>query len=96
MNNMPNHVDEITKRYRTNQLLELNKIKALEYRQLFIGKTVEVVSEKIDGNKGFGHSSNYIEVEFTGFDLKLHQIVNVLIEKVGYPVSYGRQVNGNE
>lgn len=94
--NMPNHVDEITKRYRTNQLLELNKIKALEYRQLFIGKTVEVVIEKIDGNKGFGHSSNYIEVEFTGFDLKLHQIVNVLIEKVGYPVSYGRQVNGNE
>ena len=94
--NMPNHVDEITKRYRTNQLLELNKIKALEYRQLFIGKTVEVVIEKIDGNKGFGHSSNYIEVEFTGYDLKLHQIVNVLIEKVGYPVSYGRQVNGNE
>ena len=86
---MPNHVDEITKRMRTEELLNANRINALEYRKQFEGQVLEVVVEKIKGNTAFGHSSNYMEVEFTGQNLKLHEIRKVYIEKAGYPVSTG-------
>lgn len=86
---MPNHVDEITKRFRTEDLLSANRIKALDYRKYFEGKELEVVVEKIKGNTAFGHSSNYMEVEFTGSNFHLHEIRKVYIEKAGYPISYG-------
>lgn len=90
--NMPNHVDEITKRMRTDELLEANRIKALEYRKKFEGKVLDVVIERIKGNTAYGHSSNYMEVEFTGYDLKLHEIRKVYIEKANYPVSSGKEI----
>lgn len=89
---MPNHVDEITKRMRTDELLQTNRIKALEYRKKFEGKVLDVVIERIKGNMAYGHSSNYMEVEFTGYNLKLHEIRKVYIEKANYPVSSGKEI----
>lgn len=86
---MPNHVDEISKRIRTEDLLAANRINALEYRKYFEGKVLEVVIEKVKGNTAFGHSSNYLEVEFSGNNLKLHEIRKVYIQEAGYPISRG-------
>lgn len=90
--NMPGHIDEITKRFRTDELLSLNRIKALDYRKQFEGKVLEVVIEKIKGNIAIGHSSNYMEVEFTGENLNLHEIRKVYINKAGYPISQGKAI----
>ncbi|MBP5408516.1 MAG: tRNA (N(6)-L-threonylcarbamoyladenosine(37)-C(2))-methylthiotransferase MtaB [Bacilli bacterium] len=86
-----NIIDSITKKKRVNDLLSLNIKKALEYRNLFLHKCVEVLVEK--NNKGicFGHSSNYLEVEFEG-DNQENDLVNVEIIKVDYPKCIGRRI----
>ena len=83
-------VDPITKKMRVNELLSLNERKALEYRKMFLNKKVEVLVEKNIGGKCFGHSSNYLEVEFLS-NAKENDIVNVEIIKVGYPKCIGKE-----
>ena len=77
---------------RVNELLALNEIKALEYRNIFLGKTVDVLIEKVTSNKAFGHSSNYLEVEVSGDNLKENDLIFVKINKIGYPISYGEKL----
>ena len=85
----PNRVDEVTKKFRVNQLLTLNKANALKYREKFLGKTLEVLIEKNIDGRAFGHTSNYLEVEIFDENIKANDIVKVKIEKIGYPVSRG-------
>lgn len=87
--NFPNRVDEVTKKFRVNQLLTLNKTNALKYRERFLGKTLEVLVEKNVNGRAFGHTSNYLEVEIFDENIKANDIVKVKIEKIGYPVSRG-------
>lgn len=89
--NFDNIIDPITKKKRVNDLLALNIKKALEYRSKFLHKVVEVLVEK--NNKGicFGHSSNYLEVEFNG-NYKENDLVKVEIIEVGYPKCIGRSI----
>ena len=89
--NFDNIIDPITKKARVNTLLALNERKALEYRNKFLNKNVEVIVEK--NNKGicFGHSSNYLEVEFKS-SAKENDKVLVKIIKVGYPKCIGEEV----
>jgi threonylcarbamoyladenosine tRNA methylthiotransferase MtaB len=86
--NYPDQVNEATKHARVNELLHLNEELALQYRQKFLGKSVEVIVEKVNNGVGYGHSSNYLEVEFTG-DIKPNDLVMVRILEVGYPISKG-------
>ncbi|MDD3123322.1 MAG: tRNA (N(6)-L-threonylcarbamoyladenosine(37)-C(2))-methylthiotransferase MtaB [Candidatus Izemoplasmatales bacterium] len=86
---LPGRIDGITQKFRVNELLTINKIKALEYREKFIGKIVEVIVEKNEAGLAFGHSSNYLEVEFFSEKAKSNDLVHILIEKAGYPVSRG-------
>lgn len=85
-------VNASIKKMRVNELLALNEIKALEYRNIFLGKTVDVLIEKVTGNKAFGHSSNYLEVEVSGDNLKENDLIFVRINKIGYPISYGEKL----
>ena len=89
--NFDNIIDPITKKKRVNGLLHLNEKKALEYRNLFLGKTVEVLVEKNVNGKCFGHSSNYLEVEFTS-NKQENDLVKVELIKIGYPVSIGKEI----
>lgn len=84
-------VDEITKRFRVNELLQLNKEKALEYRQKFINEVLDVVVEKNNKGKAFGHSSNYLEVEFESKTAKSNDLCKVRMEDVNYPISLGKE-----
>lgn len=88
--NFPNQVNDLEKKMRVKELLELNNKKALEYRNKFLGKKVEVVVEKYNEKTGecYGHSSNYMEIKFKG-KYNSNDLVSVLITKVGYPTSYG-------
>jgi len=86
------HVDQISKKFRVNELLSLNKEKALEYRQNLIGQVLEVIVEKVVKGVAFGHSSNYIEVEFNTETAKANDLCYVEITKANYPISSGKEV----
>ena len=87
--NFKDQVDSISKKYRVNELLQLNERNALKYRKEFLGKEVEVIVEKIENGIAFGHSSNYLEVAFNAKSCKDNDLVNVIITEVGYPVLKG-------
>ncbi len=86
-----NIIDPITKKKRVNDLLHLNEKKALEYRSKFLGKCVEVLVEKNVNGICFGHSSNYLEVEFKS-DKCENDLVKVEIIKIGYPKCIGKEI----
>ena len=87
--NFKDQVDSITKKYRVNELLQLNEKNALLYRNKFLNKEVEVIVEKIENGIAFGHSSNYLEISFKINKAIENSLVNVIIIEVGYPVSKG-------
>ncbi|MGD9604601.1 MAG: tRNA (N(6)-L-threonylcarbamoyladenosine(37)-C(2))-methylthiotransferase MtaB [Bacilli bacterium] len=85
-------VDEATKKYRVNELLALNSQKALEYRKKFEGKEESVIVEKIIEGIAFGHTSNYLEVQFPTNNAQKHELVKVIIREAGYPISQAVEV----
>lgn len=89
---MEGHIDEITKRFRVNELLIINKENALKYREGFIGKIVDVVVEKNVRGKAFGHSSNYLEIEFDSKTAKSNDLVKIMVTKADYPISTGVEI----
>lgn len=87
-------IDPATKKARVNELLALNRVNALRYRERFVGQIVEVIVEKNEQGIAFGHSSNYLEVEFPSIAAKPNDVVKVKITKAQYPISKG--VSSNE
>ena len=87
--NFKNRIDNSTKKVRVNEMLALNEIKALKYREKFLNKEVEVLIESVDNGMALGHSSNYLEVAIKTDTLKQNDLVKVVITKVGYPISEG-------
>ncbi len=90
--NYPDQIDEMTKHYRVNELLALNQKKALEYRQKFEGQILEVIVERNQMGLAFGHSANYLEIEFPSLTARKNDLVKVIIKKAGYPVSTAKEV----
>lgn len=84
-------VNPIVKKERVNKLLELNKQKALEYRNNFLHKEVEVLVEKEINGLLFGHTSNYLEVLFSG-NCQINEYARVMIKDVDYPICKGVEI----
>ena len=84
-------VNPIVKKERVNKLLELNKQKALEYRNNFLHKEVEVLVEKEINGLLFGHTSNYLEVLFSG-NCQINEYARVMINDVDYPICKGVEI----
>ena len=77
---MGNQVPGEEKEKRSKMLLELSSKNEEEYKEKFIGKTVEVLFEEKENNKLVGHTSNYLKV---GVDFKENlenEIKQVLIK----------------
>lgn len=84
----PDHVNEITKQLRVNELLKLSDKMALDYRKEWVDKKVVVLVEKVVNGVAFGHTSNYLEVEFKG-DVKANEFYDVMITEAKYPICKG-------
>ena len=88
--NLKNRVDSLTKKFRVNELLKLNEVNALDYRNKFLNKEIDCLVEKVINNVAFGHSSNYLEISFKcNDDIKENALVNVVLTEIGYPVWKG-------
>ncbi len=92
---MPNHVLEIVKGMRVNELLALSNELAQNYVRRFQEKILEVIFEEIHPEEPkyiVGHSSNYIKVEAIGDLSMLGKKVSVSIKKAVYPVVFGELI----
>ena len=89
--NYPDQISPDVKKERVKQLLELNKRKALEYRNNYLNKEVVVLVERKKNGLLCGHTSNYLEVAFTGHS-KDNEYANVLLTEINYPVCKGEEV----
>lgn len=88
----PDQVDDISKKFRVNELLVLTKEKALEYRKKFEGEILEVLVEKSRNGLATGHTANYLNVEFESLTAINNDIVKVLITKADYPMCFGKEI----
>ena len=78
---MNDQINPKVKEERSKRIIELSNINEIKYIEQFIGKTVKVLFEKIDGNYIWGHTTNYIKVAVNKDDILKNKICNVKINK---------------
>ena len=98
---MEDQVDEEVKNERVHRLITLSDQLAKEYASQFEGEVVEVIPEEGfigDQEKGLleGYTDNYLKVVFPATEEMIGKIVQVKIEKAGYPHSEGKFVRNLE
>lgn len=80
---MENQVAEQRKTARSNELLELDKVKREQYEKLLLGTMVEVLMEESVKKNGktyqVGHSKEYVKVAFETEEDLQNQIINIEI-----------------
>ena len=62
---------------RSDRLRELAREMALEFHRQFLGRQIEVLVERVDGDKATGYSEHYVPVEFQGLEAKKGQLVSL-------------------
>lgn len=75
---MTNHVDGNTKKERTKKLLKLSETLEENYYKQNIGKEEEILIEKQEEGKAYGHTTNYLYLTLKG-DYKENEIYKITI-----------------
>jgi len=91
--NLPNHIDDITKKDRTKILLNLSKELEIEYMKSFINKKILFISETLENDYLIGHTGNYLLVKMIGDKKDLKKDINVFLESVKYPYVIGKKID---
>lgn len=81
-------VNPIIKKERAKKLIELSNELEKEYNKLFLGRTVEIITEENYNDYIIGHTSNYLRVFIKG-DYKLNCTYLVKIDKLENNNLYG-------
>lgn len=82
-------VDEIVKKKRVKELLELSREEEIDYMNKFIGKTLEVLIETSNSEYALGHTTNYLHIKIYSNKYKSEDLVNVKLTKIEYPFIIG-------
>lgn len=80
----PDQINDITKQFRVNKLIQLNEQLAINYRNKLLNQTVNVIVEKVANGIAIGHSENYLTIRFKA-NVKPNDLVEVKITETGYP-----------
>lgn len=86
---LPNHIDDVTKKRRVKELMELSKRLEIEYFNKFIGDSVEFLPEIYKDGYVIGHTGNYLLVKSKGTVKNLNILKKVNIKSVEYPYCKG-------
>ena len=89
---IPNHVDDVTKKNRVKELVELSNELENSYMNKFINKTVLLLPEVYKEGYLIGHTDNYLKIRVKGTHELLNKIVRVKILKNSYPLLDGEIV----
>ena len=79
---MPQQVSVAVKKERTQKMLALAKESARNFRQGFLGKTMEVLWEKESGGVWSGLTGNYFKVYIKSIEDLTNQIVPIQLQKL--------------
>ena len=78
---MNTQIDPKVKKERARVLLDLSSELWSKYVDKFIGKEIEVLVEKVEDNKAYGHTNNYIDVCLENKNVKPGDKITVLLQK---------------
>ncbi len=81
------------KKERVGRLIALGEKMAKDAIKAMIGKKLEVIVERRQGDYLTGHSAGYIHVAFKGSDDLIGRKVDVILDREAYPLSVGSLVN---
>lgn len=87
--NIPNHIDDVTKKKRVKELIELSKELEIEYFNKFKGKEVYFLPEIYKEGYVIGHTGNYLLVKCKGTIKDLNTLKKVKIKDIEYPYCIG-------
>ncbi len=82
---LPNHLDERTKKDRVKVMMDLSKSLEIEYMNNFLNKKIVFIPEKYQDGYLIGHTGNYLLVKTLGEETEIHKNVEVVIKKIEYP-----------
>ena len=82
---LPNHLDETTKKDRVRRLMAISKNLEIEYMEKFLNKEIVFIPEVYRDGYLIGHTGNYLLVKVRGNEELLHKDVTVKITKIDYP-----------
>ena len=82
---LPNHVDDVTKKDRVKRLIKVSKNLEIEYMNKYINKEVIFIPEVYRDGYLIGHTGNYLLVKYKGSEDLLHKDVKVTIDSIEYP-----------
>ena len=91
--NLPNQVDQNTKKDRVKILLNLSKKLEIEYMNKYINSEIIFIPEVRKDNYLIGHTGNYLLIKTAGEENLLHQDVEVKIKSVNYPYLIGEKID---
>lgn len=86
---LPNKVDDVTKKIRVKELIEISKKLEIEYFSKFINKEVEFLPEIYKDGYIIGHTGNYLSIKKKGSIKDLNILTKAKILKVEYPYCIG-------
>ena len=86
---IPNHVDDVTKKKRVKELVLLSYNLENEYMNKFINRKVLLLPETYKDGYLIGHTDNYLKVKVKGDISLINNIIEVKIERNDYPYLIG-------
>ncbi len=86
---LPNHIDDVTKKGRVKRLIDISKKLELEYFSKCINKNVTFLPEMYKDGFITGHTGNYLLVKCKGTIKDLNIFKEVKIKKIEYPYCIG-------
>lgn len=89
---LDNHIDDVTKKKRVKELIEISKKLEIDYMNKFIDKEIVFIPEVYKDGYLIGHTGNYLLVKYKGCKELLHQDINVIISNVEYPYVVAKEV----
>lgn len=87
---LPNHIDDVTKKLRVKKLMEISKKLEIEYFNKFVEKEVEFLPEMYKQGYITGHTGNYLLVKCKGNVKDLNILKKITIMSVNYPYVIGK------
>ena len=82
---LPNHIDQVTKKSRVKELIDISTNLEIEYAKKFIGQKVTYIPETYKDGYIYGHTGNYLYIKEKGDKCDLLTEKEKIIEDVDYP-----------
>ena len=82
---LPNQVDEKTKKDRVHKLLEISKELEIEYMKKFINKKISFIPEVYKDGYLIGHTGNYLLIKCEGNNDLINKNIEVELKDINYP-----------